>query len=90
MKDELKCTAGKSTCKFTHVSVQTAADSLMEDLVWHVICLYSFVQELQPDSKKDTKKTPALLHMAQIQAESHRLMSDQIKNECVLSNCWPT
>lgn len=31
---------------------------------------------------KDTKTNPTSLHTAQIQAESHRLTSDHIKNKC--------
>lgn len=60
----------------------TADDRVMDDLDRHVFVFTHFHMSSSQTQNKDTKTNPALLHMAQIQAESHRLVSDQIKNEC--------
>lgn len=89
---QLKCTACKNTCTFTHVSVQTADGSLTEALDRHLICFHSFLHELRSDStKKGRQKKPCIASHGHGFKLNH-IDSCQTKSKMnvFVSNCWPT
>lgn len=84
MKDKVtlwtpaKRTADKIFTSFTHLPCLYGL--LMTVWTWAIVLIHFHMSSSQTRNK-DTKTDPTLLHTAQIQSESHRLVSDQIKKE---------